>query len=238
MSVRWVPSSPPNPYGSPIMNHSSRILAAVSTVTFASCASAQVHVTEAMSSSGTGGTDDWIEITNFGSSAISISGWRFDDSSFNFGASQALNGVTTISAGESVIFIESAGGANIASFRSFWGGLAGVQVGFYSGSGLGLSSGGDGAIIFTGAGAEISRVSFGAATTGNSFFYGWTVGGTVDPSFNGIVSSLGSIGTQVSLTSANALGNVASPGTAMALIPAPGALALLAVAGRGRRRPR
>ncbi len=220
------------------MSHPFRIVAATSVAAIASIASAQVHITEVMSSSGSGGTDDWIEVTNYGSSAISISGWRFDDSSFSFGSSQALNGVTTIGAGESVIFIESAGGANISSFRSFWGGLAGVQVGFYSGSGLGLSSNGDGAIIFTGAGAEISRVSFGAATTGSSFFYGWTVGGMIDPAFNGQVSSPGSIGSQVSFTSTNALGNVASPGSAMALIPAPGALSLLAIAGAARRRRR
>jgi len=214
------------------------MVVAASVASTASVAAAQVHITEVMSSSGSGGTDDWIEITNYGSSAISISGWRFDDSSFSFSASQALNGITTIGVGESVIFIESAGGANIASFRSFWGGLAGVQVGFYSGSGLGLSSGGDGSIIFTGAGSEVSRVSFGAATTGSSFFYGWTLGGTIDPAFNGIVSSAGSIGSQVSFTSSNALANVASPGSAMALIPAPGAFVMLAAAGLWRRRRR
>jgi hypothetical protein len=218
------------------MSHLFRIVAATSVAAIASIASAQVHITEAMSSSG--GTDDWIEITNYGTSAVSIAGWRFDDGSFSFGSSQALSGVTTIGAGESVVFIESAGGANISSFRSFWGGLAGVQVGYYSGSGLGLSSSGDGAIIFTGAGAEISRVSFGAATTGSSFFYGWTVAGTIDPSFNGVISSPGSIGPQVSFTSTNALGNVASPGSAMALVPAPGALSLLAIAGAVRRRRR
>jgi hypothetical protein len=218
------------------MKNSFRILAAACVASTASVAAAQVHITEVMSSSGSGGTDDWIEITNYGSAAISISGWRFDDGSFSFAASQALNGVTTIGAGESVIFIESAGGANVSAFRTFWGGLAGVQVGYYSGSGLGLSSSGDGASVFTGAGSEISRVSFGAATTGRSFFYGWTVSGMIDPAFNGVVSSAGSIGSQVSFGSSQ-LDNIASPGSAMALIPAPGAIALLAVAGlAGRRR--
>jgi hypothetical protein len=218
------------------MKTSLRLAVAASVAFTASVASAQVHITEVMSSSGTGGTDDWIEITNYGSTAVSISGWRFDDGSFNFAASQALNGVTTIGAGESVIFIESAGGANISAFRNFWGGLSGVQVGYYSGSGLGLSSGGDGASIFAGTGTEISRVSFGAATTGLSFFYGWTVSGMIDPAFNGIVSSAGSIGSQVSFASSQ-LDNIASPGSALALIPAPGAIALLAVAGlSGRRR--
>ena len=160
------------------MKNSLRLAMAASVAFTASVASAQVHITEVMSSSGV--TDDWIEITNYGSSAISISSWRFDDGSFTVGASQALLGVTSIGAGESVIFIESANGANISSFRQFWGGLGGVQVGYYSGSGLGLSSGGDGAIIFGAGGSEVSRVSFGAATTGSSFFYGWTVGGAVD----------------------------------------------------------
>jgi hypothetical protein len=219
------------------MKNSFRIVAAACVASTASIAAAQVHITEVMSSSGSGGTEDWIEITNYGSSAINISGWRFDDGSFNFGNSQALSGIATIGAGESVIFIESAGGADISSFRDFWGGLAGVQVGFYSGSGLGLSSNGDGAIVFTGTGTEISRVSFGAATSGRSFYYGWTVSGMIDPAFNGIVSSAGSIGSQVSFTSQDALGNIASPGSALALIPAPGAIALLAVAGlAGRRR--
>jgi MYXO-CTERM domain-containing protein len=199
----------------------------------AASASANIRITEAMSSSNGNGaaTPDWIEVTNFGSSAVSLANWRVDDGSFSFAASVALNGIATINAGESVIFIESAAGAGIAGFRSFWGGLGGVQVGFYSGSGVGLSSGGDGVGLFDASTALVTQVSFGAATSGSSFFWGYDATGGLDPSYNGIVSTVGTIGSQVTV-SAN--GDTASIGSA---IPAPGVLALLGLAGLvGRRR--
>jgi hypothetical protein len=141
--------------------------------------------------------------------------------------------ITTIGAGESVVFIESAAGAGIASFRTFWGGLTGVQVGFYSGSGVGLSSGGDGVGLFNASNALVTQVSFGAATSGSSFFWGYDLAGSIDPSYNGLVSTVGTIGTQVA---AAASGDVGSIGSAIG-VPAPGALALLGVAGIvGRRR--
>lgn len=203
------------------------------TATLASAASANIRITEAMSSSNGNGTPtvDWIEVTNFGSSAVSLTGWRMDDNSFSFAASVLLSGISSIGAGESVIFIESAAGAAVTSFRSFWGGLSGVQVGYYSGSGVGLSSGGDGACLFDTSNTLLSQVSFGAATSGSSFFFGWTAAGALDPAYNGIVSTVGTIGSQVTV-SAN--GDTASIGSA---IPAPGALALLGLAGlAGRRR--
>jgi MYXO-CTERM domain-containing protein len=201
----------------------------------ASPAFATIRITEVMSSSnGLGSpTPDWIEVTNYGSSAVSLAGWRIDDGSFSFAVSAALNGISSIGAGESVIFIESAGGAGIAGFRSHWGGLSGIQVGSYSGSGLGFSSGGDGACLFDSTNAILSQVSFGAATSGSSFFYGWTAG-ALDPAYNGVVSTVGTIGTQIGFTST---GDTGSIGTAIG-VPAPGALALLAVAGFAGRRSR
>ena len=53
--------------------------------------------------------DDWFEVTNVGTAAANISGWRMDDNSASFGSSLALNGITTIAPGESVIFIETSG---------------------------------------------------------------------------------------------------------------------------------
>jgi hypothetical protein len=202
----------------------------------ASSAHGSIRITEAMSSSNGGGTPtpDWIEVTNYGATAISLAGWRMDDSSFNFGASVALSGVTSIGAGESVVFIESAAGAGIASFRTFWGGLTGVQVGFYSGSGVGLSSGGDGVGLYNTSNALVTQVTFGAATSGSSFFWGYDLAGSIDPSYNGLVSTVGSIGTQVTRASS---GDVGSIGSAIG-VPAPGAFALVglaAIVGRRRR---
>jgi hypothetical protein len=191
-----------------------------------------------MSSSAGGGspTGDFLEITNYGSSAISMSGWKMDDNSFDITKAVALNGITSIGAGESVIFIESAAGAAVNSFKSFWGGLTGVQVGYYSGSGTGLSSGGDGVILFNAAAAEATRVTFGAATAGKTFYWGYNAAtGVVDPSYNGLVSAVGTIGTQVTFTSS---GDTGSLGTAIGTlaVPTPGAVALLGLAGLVSRR--
>ena len=200
-------------------------------------AHAGIVITEVMSSSGTGGTPDWFELTNDGSSAVSLTGWKMDDGSFNIAAAVALSGISSIGAGESVIFIESAAGAGVASFRTFWGGLANVQVGYYSGSGVSLGSGGDGVGVFNNLNALVNKVSFGAATGGSSFFWGWDSLGAIDPNYSGVVSTVGTIGTQVGFVSADALGNIGSLGTAI-LVPGPGvaAIAALALAIRTRRR--
>ena len=212
------------------------LIMAAAAAAVSSSAFASIRITEVMSSSnGLGApTPDWIEVTNYGSSAVSLAGWRIDDGSFSFAVSAALNGISSIGAGESVIFIESAGGAGVAGFRSHWGGLAGLQVGYYSGSGLGFSSGGDGACLFDSTNAILSQVTFGAATSGSSFFYGWSASGTLDPSYNGLVSTVSTIGTQVGFSST---GDTGSLGTAIG-VPAPGALALLGMAGLVGRRAR
>ena len=196
-----------------------------------------LRITEAMSSSGTGGTVDWFEITNFGLTLVSLSGWTVDDSSYAFANSVALNGVTSLAAGESVLFLESAAGAAIESFRAFWGGIDTVQIGYYSGSGLGLSASGDGLVLFDSAGTEETpRVGFGTATVGSTFYYSYDANGnpTTSPNTAAIVSTPGTLYGQVTFTSADALGNVGSPGTAMSLaIPEPATGALLGMGALG-----
>ena len=200
----------------------------------ASSAHAYLRVTEAMSSSGTGGTNDWFEVTNYGSSAVDVTGFKMDDNSFSFANSVLLNGITSIGAGESVIFVESTSSSfDVASFQTFWGGLSGVQIGFYNGSGAGVSfsSNGDGVVVFNASGAEMTaRATFGAATSGSSFYF------DLAPN-TGIVSTVGTIGTQVTFATTGSLVNTGSLGTAIG-IPAPGAVALLGIAGLvgGRRR--
>ena len=136
-----------------------------------------LRITEAMSSSGVGGTADWWEVTNYGSSAVDITGWTVDDN-FMSGSSIALNGITSINAGESVAFLETTTldsgtvATLISSFRTFWGGsAASAQIGYYAGSGISFSSNGDGIVMFSGTTETTPRVSFLAATTGASFYY-------------------------------------------------------------------
>ncbi|MFM8639912.1 MAG: lamin tail domain-containing protein [Planctomycetota bacterium] len=206
-----------------------------------------IRITEVMSASGTGGTADWIEVTNYGTSAVSMVGMRMDDNSYSFAASVALLGVTSLAAGESAIFFEnSAPTAPIAAFQSYWSGLSGVQVGYYNGSGAGVSfrAGGAAAVISTPPGrASPRRAAFGPATTGSSFYWGYDAAtGAFDASYVGVnnaglVSVVGTIGTQVTGLSSGTPTNTGSLGTAIG-VPAPGAIALVGVAGLvgGRRR--
>jgi hypothetical protein len=205
--------------------------AALGALAVATSASASIRITEAMSSSGTGGTPDWFEVTNYGSSAVDITGWRMDDSSFTFANSVLLSGITSIAAGQSVIFVEGAA-TDVAGFTSFWGGLSGVSVGYYFGGGVSFGSGGDGVVLFNATGTETTaRATFGAATTGSSFYF------DLAPNNVGIVSTVGAIGTQLTFATTGSVVNIGSLGTAID-IPAPGAVALLAAAGMVSRRRR
>ena len=192
----------------------SAIFIALTSISFAQ---GILRITEVMSS---GSTADWFELTNIGNASVDITGYKVDDNSFNFANSAFLNGVTTIAAGESVIFGESGSATFAADFRTFWGLSANVQVGTYTGSGLGFSSSGDGTIVFDATGTEVSRVSFGAATANFSFYYGYNADGTFNPAYVGmsnvgLVSAVGEIESQNTFTSADIASNVASPGNAI-----------------------
>ncbi len=139
---------------------------------------------------------DWFEVTNTTNSAIDITGWKMDDNSNSFATSVALNGITSIAAGESVIFIETADlPGKSASFLSNWFGAntpAGLRIGSYTGSGVGLSSGGDAVNLFDSAGVLQANVTFGASPAGPF------------PTFNNAAGLNNSAITQISIEGVNA----------------------------------
>jgi hypothetical protein len=156
----------------------------------------------------------------------------------------ALNGVTSINAGESVAFLETTTldsgtvATLISSFRTFWGGsAASAQIGYYAGSGISFSSNGDGIVMFSGTTETTPRVSFGVATGGSSFYYGYDAAGdpTTSPNANAVVSTVGTLNGQITFASATVSPqNIGSPGTAVAAVPEPSSVALLAIgAGTG-----
>lgn len=146
-----------------------------------------LRITEVMSS---GDTWDWFEVTNYGTSPADITGFRMDDDSFSFSASVALHGVTTIAPGESVVFIESSVASAVTAFKANWA-VPDMQVGHYSGSGVGFSSGGDGVVVFNGSGAEITpRTSFGASTSGTSFYWSHDPSGTLSTAALGTLTTI------------------------------------------------
>lgn len=226
-------------------------LAIAAAALLATPASAQLRITEVMSSSGVGGTPDWFEVTNYGSSPVTMSGFRMDDNSFSFANSVELFGVSEIASGDSAVFIESAAGAGIPTFRTFWGGTAtAAAIGYYSGSGVGFSSSGDGVVVFNAAGIEQTpQTSFGEATTGSSFFWAYDPLGAFVNGFgsqaDGVLSTVGTVFgssfSQVAFLSATAPQNIGSPGSAAVSVPEPSSLGLaagLVAAGFAARRRR
>ncbi|HTD68006.1 MAG TPA: immunoglobulin domain-containing protein [Candidatus Limnocylindria bacterium] len=152
--------------------------------------SAQLAITEIVSSSSTNlGTalvtqkSDWWELSNFGTNAIDLTGYGWNDGDGGvLGADPLPFQGLTIQPGESVLFVERVTGivTNEAQFRTWWGASLGasVQIRFYSGNGL--SSGGDGVRVWA-AGAisdadVVDTVDFGAAVRGSSFTYDTNTG--------------------------------------------------------------
>ncbi len=178
----------------------------------------QAAITEVMPTGSSNGTyaADWWELTNTGVETLDLTGWKMDDSSDSLAEAVSLEGVASLAPGASAIFIE--GNATTAEgFVDAWfGGTApdGFQIGTYSGSGVGLSSGGDQVNLFDGSGDPITGVSFGAATTGVSFDNASALGGTTSPPPS--ISNLSVVGTNGAFTAGAETG---SPGTAPVQTP-------------------
>jgi uncharacterized protein YjiK len=159
---------------------------------------------------------DWFEVTNLGTSSVSLLGWTMDDNSNAFAVSVPLSGVASISPGESVIFIETASAAELAAkkqaFINLWfGGAApaGLQIGSYSGSGVGLSTGGDAINLFDNGGTVRAAVSFGASPSGSSLPTYDNAAGLN----NVTISTLSVVGQSGAFVAAQDANEIGSPGT-------------------------
>lgn len=193
---------------------------------------ASIAITEVnpTGSSAAGYAADWFELTNRGATVATVTGWKFDDSSNSFASAVALLGVTNINPGQSAIFIEG-DTVTAANFVTAWfpgGAPPGFLIGFYSGSGVGLASGGDAVNIFDAGGATLAGVTFGAATLGTTFDNA--------AGLSGAISQLSSVGVNGAFA---ANGEIGSPG--IAPVPEPATvtgfgLAALAGAWAVRRR--
>ncbi len=186
-------------------------------------ASASIVITEASpwSSGNSAYAADWFELTNTGTTAVDITGWKMDDNSNSFGSSVALRGVTSIAAGKSVIFIEgladgSTDKAIDAKFSTTWFGTetppAGVVIGNYGGSGVGLSTGGDSVNIFDASGKQITGISFVDSTASFLFTFDNAAGLGTSTLPTPTVSTLSKAGTNGGFVSFNGL-ETGSPGS-------------------------
>ncbi len=172
---------------------------------------------------------DWFELTNTGAAAVTLTGWKIDDDSASFATGATLNGVTSIAAGESVIFIEGGNSTINASFLSTWFGVnapAGLQIGSYSGSGVGLSTGSDGVNIFNASGVLQASVSFGASDSVSPYQTFDNAAG-----LNGTIAQLSAVGVNGAFVAANDVNEIGSPGT-IAAVPEADTYAMM-LAGLG-----
>jgi len=194
-------------------------------------AHAQLVITEvdAAGSSSIYGAD-WFELTNLGGAAVTInSSWKMDDSSALFASAVAFRGSTVINPGQSAIFLEgNATGTTdatiLANFNQAWFGAptSALAIGFYGGSGVGLSTAGDGVNVFNPGGTNVAGVSFGVAGTGVTFDNA--------AGLNGAISQLSTVGVNGAFTSFNGT-EVGSPGL-IAAVPEPETYAMM-LAGLG-----
>ena len=127
-----------------------KLLAALLVAGFASQAQADVRITEWMYS---GGSGEFIEFTNLGSSAVDFTGWSYDDDSRLPGVFD-LSGFGLVGAGESVVITE----IDADTFRLDWNLGAGVKVlGGYTNN-IGRA---DELNLFDGAGSLVDRLTYG-----------------------------------------------------------------------------
>ncbi len=157
---------------------------------------------------------DWFEVTNVSSNPVTVTGWKVDDNSNSFASARDLAGITTIAPGESVIFVESTTTTQatiVDDFKTTWFGAsppAGLQIGTYTGSGIGLGTGGDALNLFNAVGALQANVAFGvsdAASPYQTFDNTAALNGTA-------ISQLSVLGVNGAFVAANSATEIGSPG--------------------------
>jgi uncharacterized protein YjiK/2',3'-cyclic-nucleotide 2'-phosphodiesterase (5'-nucleotidase family) len=159
---------------------------------------------------------DWFEVTNTKAVAVDITGWKVDDNSQSPAAAVALNGITSINPGESVIFMETADLAGkTTAFINNWFGTnpsSGIRIGNYTGTGIGFGTGGDQVNLYNGlSSTPVSSVLFGASPATAPFT-------TFDNAIgqNSLVTPItqfSAVGTKGAFIAANSATEIGSPGT-------------------------
>jgi uncharacterized protein YjiK/methionine-rich copper-binding protein CopC len=126
------------------------------TLNFSTAATGLVHsllITE-LNSNATGG--DFFEIYNYGTAAVDLSGWKWDDDSADAGIATAVGNVT-LAAGQRLVVVAA---ADTGAFNTAWGNPV-ANVVASDGPGLGK---GDAVVLFDAAGKVATALSYGAAS--------------------------------------------------------------------------
>lgn len=231
------------------MDLSTKTTATLLVAGLASASAAQfddLAITEVYSGiSGPDGTEDWFEITNFGTSSVLVDGVFFDDDSASINGADLLP-TFTLAAGESAVVLTNIGDnateadfdAAIAEFQSIWN-VPSVQVFAVSDGGFG--GGGDEAYLIVDNGTEdgeiVTGVLFGSNGTLSTFdFVGASVAAPSLSVFgvNGAFESASFDNDNDAFGGGPTVSLIGSPG----LVPTPASAALLGLGGLAAARRR
>jgi hypothetical protein len=159
---------------------------------------------------------DWFEVTNTKAVPVDITGWKVDDDSQSPAAALALNGITTINPGESVIFIETNDLTTKKElFLNNWFGTnrpSGLQIGNYTGTSISLSSDGDQVNLYnTTSSTPVASVLFKASPNAAPYAtFDNTAGlNTITTQ----ITKFSAIGINGAFVAANSSNEIGSPGT-------------------------
>jgi hypothetical protein len=202
---------------------------AVLLIASVAAAHAQLKITEVdPAGSSASYAADWFEVWNSGPTAVDVTGWKMDDNSSNYlSAAVSIRGITSIAAGQFVIFLEgNATGTTDstidANFSTAWFGAnppAGLTLANYGGSGVGLSTTTDAVNLFDTSGVAQAYVTFNAAPAGATFDNA--------AGLNGLISQASVAGVNGAFSDGAEIG---SPGTITAA-PEPSSLVLAGFGG-------
>jgi hypothetical protein len=204
------------------------LAAAVSLALLAPASQAALIITEVHSTGSSSAYNaDWFELTNTGPGTVDLTGYKVDDNSNSSASAVPIRGITSITAGQTVVFAESnSSGSNdptiTTNFINAWfGGTApaGFTLAFYAGSNVGFSSTADAVNLFDSLGTAVARLDFGAATAGTTFDNSAGLN-------NVTLSTLSAAGVDGAFTAPS--GEIGSPGVVTLPIPEPASVALLA----------
>lgn len=230
--------------------HTLRSLPLLALLGAAQAASAQLAITEVMSSAAAtfqGGTvtpqSDFWELTNFSTNAVNLNGYKWtDDSNWNPTLADPTPFIgVTLQPGESVIVLYTNVTPTEAAFRTWWGPSAATVRVLYHGH-KGFSSNGDATRLWDANDQLVDAVDFPAATAtrGRTFVYSPGNGQFGLPSTNGVGGAF----------NAATADDVGSPGTTSGAVPivitqpptnltvSAGSPALLTAAATGLPKPR
>lgn len=205
-------------------------IAVVSALAAASgTASGAIHITEWAYQ---GGTAEFIEITNTGSSAVDLAGWSFDDDSRAPGTVM-IGSLGVLAAGESAIIAD----ISASAFRAAWNLSASVKVFGGNTTNLGRD---DEINIFDQNNNLVDRLTYGDGNFPGSIRTNLASGNIPLSALglNNVMAAVLSTNGDAYGSFASTGGQIANPGS-YSPIPTPGTLALAAfgglVAGRRRR---